>query len=457
MSKPFRFRILVLAVLALAANLVAQAPSPATGVWDGAIEIPGAPLAVTVTLYKTSDAAWGGTIDIPAQKAINIALINVTVDGRAARFTMTGSAGNPTFAGTLSEDGTAMTGTFTQGPGKLPFTLTRTSAEATAPPPVKRPQMPQPPFPYDSTDVTITTPTPGVTLAGTLTTRRDNKNATAVVLISGSGPHDRDASNFGHKPFLVLADYLTRRGIAVLRVDDRGVAGSTGSLASVTSEDFANDALAAVEFLRTRAGINAARVGLIGHSEGGLIAPLAAVRSKNVAFMVLMAGPGVTGEQVMYEQAALMNRAAGAPEGVVGQNRLIQNEIFAAIKTETDLAVMRDRIRKVSNEQTAQQFTSAWFRFFTTYDPATTLRKITMPTLVLNGELDLQVSAAQNVPPIEAALREAGNKEFTVRRFPNLNHLFQTAQTGFVAEYAQIEETMAPVVLETIADWVGRR
>jgi fermentation-respiration switch protein FrsA (DUF1100 family) len=170
-----------------------------------------------------------------------------------------------------------------------------------------------------------------------------------------------------------------------------------------------------------------------------------------------MAGPGVTGEQVMYEQAALMNRAAGAPEGVIGQNRLIQNEIFSAIKTETDLTAMRARIRKVSDEQTAQQFTSAWFRFFATYDPAATLRRITIPTLVLNGELDLQVSAAQNVPPIEAALRAAGNKEFTIRRFPNLNHMFQTASTGFVAEYAQIEETIAPVVLETIADWIGRR
>jgi uncharacterized protein len=446
--------IALAALLLLGTSLFAQAP-PAAGQWEGAIEVPGQALQVIVRLYRTGET-WGGTIDIPAQKASNIVLINIAADGRSPRFSIGGAAGNPTFAGVVSDDGVVMTGTFTQGPLKVPFNLKRTG-DAVAPPPAKRPQLPQAPIPYDSTDVSIPTPTAGVTLAGTLTTPRGGISHTAVVLISGSGPQDRDSTIAGHKPFLVLADYLTRKGIAVLRVDDRGVGGSTGTPLTATSEDFATDALAALEFLRARPGINPAKVGFIGHSEGGIIAPLAAARSRNVAFIVLMAGTGVTGENVMYEQAALMTRAAGAPEAAIAQNRLVQQEIFTAIKTETDLATMRERIGKVVGEQIATQYTQPWFRFFVTYDPATTLRKITIPTLVLNGDRDLQVSAKQNVPVIEAALRAAGNSQFTIRTFPELNHLFQTSKTGLVTEYAEIEETMAPIVLETVADWVGRR
>jgi pimeloyl-ACP methyl ester carboxylesterase len=296
-----------------------------------------------------------------------------------------------------------------------------------------------------------------VTLAGTLTTPRGPGRFPAVVLISGSGAQDRDSTIAGHKPFLLLADTLARRGIAVLRLDDRGVGGSTGTVAAATSEDFAGDAVAAVAFLTTRASIDAARIGLLGHSEGGLVAPMAATRSKAVAFLVLLAGPGLTGEAIMVEQAALIARAMGATDGQIAANRSLQEQGFAIVKAEADPAVRRERLRAVIGDAQAAMASTPWFRFFLTYDPAMALRQVRIPTLALNGEKDLQVPAKMNLAAIDAALRAGGNTQFTTRVLPDLNHLFQTAKTGLPNEYAEIEETMAPVVLETIVDWIGRR
>lgn len=436
--------------LLLASTLSAAQTPAVAGQWEGSIagQIP-----LVVRLDVSATGAWSGTYDVVSQGLLAGALTAIAVDGRSVRFSLVGPPGNPLFAGTLAEDGASITGEFSQGGARLPLTLRR--AERTALP--KRPQTPQGPFPYDATDVTVTTPTPEVTLAGTLTTPRTPGPHTAVVLLSGSGPQDRDSTIAGHKPFLVLADHLTRHGIAVLRLDDRGVGGSTRGATPATGDDLAADAIAALDFLRTRAGINPSRVGLIGHSEGATIAPLAATRTKNVAFLVLLSGPGVTGEQVMYEQAALIGRAAGVANEAITANRLLQERVFDIVRNESDEAVRRERIRTLTNDAVAQQYSSPAFRFLATFDPATSLRQITVPTLVLGGERDLQVSPTQNLAPIEAALRAAGNKEFTIRLFPKLNHLLQTAETGSPAEYAVIEETMAPAVLEAIADWVGRR
>jgi len=270
----------------------------------------------------------------------------------------------------------------------------------------------------------------------------------------------------------VLADYLTRRGVAVLRVDDRGVGGSTGAVPNSTSENFAADALAGIEFLKGHKGIDAKRIGLIGHSEGGLIAPLVASQSDDVAFIVLLAGPGLPGENILLAQAALILEASGAGPEALAKQRATQEMMFAVLKQEKDNGAAEKRMREEFDRQMAglsedekarakqtleaqiKMVLSPWFRHFLTYDPRPTLAKVKCPVLALNGENDLQVPGAENLREIEATLKAAGNKDVTVMRLPKLNHLFQTSETGLPGEYVKIEETFAPAALKTIGDWV---
>jgi pimeloyl-ACP methyl ester carboxylesterase len=256
----------------------------------------------------------------------------------------------------------------------------------------------------------------------------------------------------GHRPFLVLADYLTRKGIAVLRVDDRGMGGSTGEVMTATTEDFAGDVLAGVEFLKSRGKqIDIDKIGLIGHSEGAMIAPMVALRSPDVAFIVMMAGTGVPGDEILMAQ---VSKAAGTPAATLAKNLELERQVLEVIKREADPKVRASRLRELSPQ--AQAAASPWFRFFVLYDPAPALRKITCPVLALNGELDLQVPSSLNLPAIAKALEDGGNHDYQIVKFPKLNHLFQTSQTGLVSEYGQIEETIAPVALETMSTWILR-
>jgi pimeloyl-ACP methyl ester carboxylesterase len=296
-----------------------------------------------------------------------------------------------------------------------------------------------------------------------------------MILISGSGAQDRDETIFQHRPFLVLADTLTRRGVAVLRVDDRGVGGSTGSTSRSTSEDFAGDVLAGIAFLKSRPEIDTQKIGLAGHSEGGLIAPMVAARSNDVAFIVLLAGTGLPGDEVMYAQGRLISKVMGADEKALDKERDIQKQLFEIVKTEPNHDKMAMRLReaiktmwsKLSEEERkavgdadsfvqsqARMVESPWFRFFLTFDPRPTLAMVRCPVLALNGEKDLQVPPKVNLAEIEKALKKGGNARVTVKELPGLNHLFQTCKTGSVTEYGAIEETIAPVALKTIADWV---
>jgi pimeloyl-ACP methyl ester carboxylesterase len=293
-----------------------------------------------------------------------------------------------------------------------------------------------------------------------------------ALLITGSGPQDRNESLLGHKPFLVLADYLTRRGIAVLRVDDRGVGGSTGSVPDSTTENFAADVMAGIEFLKTRKEIDPEKIGLIGHSEGGAVASMVAAQNGDVAFIVLMAGMGLTGEEILYLQGAMIMKASGASAGQLAKQRATQESMFKILKEEKDPATAEKRLheelsrnlteeaKKKSEQAIAAQIKRAntpWFRYFLTLDPRPALRKVKCPVLALNGENDLQVPATENLREIEAALKAGGNKDVTIVSLPKLNHLFQTSETGSMSEYAKIEETIAPVALKTIGDWVLKR
>jgi len=283
-----------------------------------------------------------------------------------------------------------------------------------------------------------------------------------VLLICGSGPHDRDESLMGHKPFLVLADYLTRHGIIVLRADKRGVGKSGGDYSQAIMADFASDAEAGVEYLKARSEVDPGHIGLIGHSEGGVVAPMASVHNSDVAFVVMMAGMGVRGDLLLAEQQKLIEQSAGKSPAEIEKDSATQQAIFAILGKEEDEST-RDKDLKaalagsVPEAQIGMQvkvLTSPWFRDFVKHDPAVTLSKLTRPVLVLNGEKDLQVPPGQNLPAIRKALEASGNKNFEIVELPGLNHLFQNAKTGAISEYAEIEETMSPVALERMSNWI---
>jgi len=278
----------------------------------------------------------------------------------------------------------------------------------------------------------------------------------------------------GHRPFLVIADYLTRQGMAVLRVDDRGVGKSTGSFQGATTSDFAGDARAGVNFLKSRKNIDPKRIGLIGHSEGGIIAPMLASQDPDVAFVVMLAGSGVTGEELLIEQQYLLNRAMGMPEEAARKNNEIERFILETVRQEKDDTAVERKIREglpkfieglpEAQRTTAMEnigketkgLTSPWFREFLSYDPRPALEKLRVPVLAMNGALDLQVPPKQNLPAIASALEAGGNRDYEIVKLPGLNHLFQTATTGAPSEYSGIVETFSPTALNVMGDWIRR-
>jgi pimeloyl-ACP methyl ester carboxylesterase len=439
------------------------------GTWLGTLKVSAIELRVVFNLSVKPDGSLTGTLDSPDQGAAGIPISRIAVENE--RITVEVKTVGGRYEGALNADRSGMSGKWTQGGASLDLVMQRVKEV----PKAKRPQEPKRPHPYLDEEVTYQNAKGGFTLAGTLTMPQTGPPFPAVILITGSGQQDRDESVFGHRPFLVLADYLTRRGIAVLRVDDRGVGGSKGDASQATSEDFAQDVLAGVAYLKTRKEIDPKRIGLIGHSEGGIIAPLVATRSSDVAFLVLMAGTGVPGDVIVEKQIAGLLQAAGTDQAAIDAAIRNQRRVYEVIKTETDPNLAKEKIRKIIQESVealseqqkkalqssdaaadiqAQGAASKWFRFFITHDPKTVLRQVKCPVLAINGELDKQVPPKDNLPAIEQALREGGNPHFVVKELPGLNHLFQTAQTGNIDEYARIEETIAPLALETVAQWI---
>lgn len=448
--------------------------SKIAGIWMGKLKVSGSELRIVFNIAQAQDGSLRASLDSPDQGANGIPVSEVVFEGKQLRLEVPSIGGH--YEGKVNDDFSRIEGTWQQGGGSFPLNLEPTD-KVEAP---KRPQNPTEPYPYAVEAVTFENSAAQITLAGTLTLPRSGGPFPAVLLISGSGPQDRDETVFGHRPFWVLADYLTRRGIAVLRYDDRGVGASEGDFAAATSEDFAGDALAGVAYLKSRADIRPAQIGLIGHSEGGLIAPMAAVQSRDVAFIVLLAGPGIPGDRILDLQTALIMKANGAGDALIQKDREMSQHIFGIIKHEADAAAareaiiayfqeewdrmddaMRDAFRESgttpeSMEMRVKSLLSPWFRYFLSYDPVPTLQKVACPVLALNGEKDLQVPPQENLDAIEAALKAGGNKDYTVQELPGLNHLFQTADTGAPEEYAKIEETFAPAALQVIADWIKK-
>jgi len=361
-------------------------------------------------------------------------------------------------------------GVLKQGAQAMPILLTKGEIVA-----AKRPQTPVKPYPYEEQEISVVNKEAGITLAGTLTVPTGKGPHPAVILLSGSGPQDRDQTILEHKSFLVLSDYLTRQGFAVLRLDDRGVGKSGGNFSAATIQDFASDATAAYNFLKTQPGITSKKIGLIGHSEGASVAAKVAAQIPEVAFVVLMAGSAVPGAELLLAQNKALLQAAGIPREVLEPYLALRKAQFEVAANEPDVFKAADKIRKLQQEAKSNfndqqqvqlgftpqgeqaivaQLSTPWYKYFLAYNPAATLQKLKAPVLALFGTKDLQVPSHQNMAATENALKAAGHKKYKVQELDGLNHLFQTATTGTVAEYGQLEETLSPVALETIAGWM---
>lgn len=449
--------------------VVAWSTGSVEGIWEGRLEVSGGQLRIVFHISRQPDGVLSATMDSPDQGATGIPVDEVTIEEGRIRLELKSIFG--LFEGTIGDDSSVIEGKWQQAGQSFPLKLRCVEKVSE----VRRPQDPEKPYPYEEEEVTYENEEEGVTLAGTLSHPHSEGPFPAVILISGSGPQDRNEMVFGHRPFLVLADHLTRHGLAVLRVDDRGVGGSSGDWIQATTEDLAGDVVAGIEFLKNREEIDPKRIGLIGHSEGGIIAPLVAVGSKDVSFIVLMAGTGLPGEDILNMQAELILRAEGASEEVVARNQARQKHILEVLKEEKDDEVKKEKLRELILEALVElpeerrqaivdpepyaeaQLTfmlSPWFEYFLTYDPRPTLERIRCSVLALIGEKDLQVPPKENLSAIEEALSRGGNTDYTLLELPDLNHLFQTAKTGAISEYGRIDETISPAALEIITKWI---
>jgi pimeloyl-ACP methyl ester carboxylesterase len=446
--------MIVTSIIAAAALQAAAAPQLA-GQWDGVLSVGGQSLRIVLRV----DATGAAVVDSPDQGANGIPAVGPTLEGGVVRFSV--PAVRASFEGALAADGRTITGALTQGPATMPVVLTRTADTASVAGP-SRPQTPVAPFPYRSEDVTFPNAPAGINLAGTLTLPPGDGPFPAAILITGSGAQDRDETIFDHKPFLVWADALTRRGIAVLRYDDRGVGGSGGGTPDETTADFATDAAAALAYLRTRPGIDARRIGLIGHSEGGLIAPMVAQNGGEPAWIVMLAGTSVPGGDILVEQQRRLATAAGLSPAQVESGNASQRALMdavarnkddpAAVERETVALLTAGGMAEAPAKEAVRPLASAWYRWFVAHDPAAALSAVDVPLLAIYGGKDLQVPADQNAPVLARLLPAA---EVVV--LPDLNHLMQSAETGAPSEYGTIEETIAPEALKTVVDWVAAR
>ncbi|GGD15357.1 alpha/beta hydrolase family protein [Flavobacterium orientale] len=439
-----------------------------TGDWKGTLKVMGTDLELNFNFAKNNED-YIGSMSVPQQKAMGIQLTSVKFENNTLDIFL--EEATITYSAKLNENN-ELVGKFIQRGQEFDLTLTRGFTEIIKP---KRPQEPKAPFNYAIEEVTFENKQDNVTLSGTLTYPKDKKSFPTVILISGSGPQDRNSEIFHHKPFWVIADYLTNNGIAVLRYDDRGVGKSTGDRKLATSNDFATDVEAAISFLKTKKQIDPKKIGLIGHSEGGMIAQIVASKDKSIAFIVLLASPGIPGNELLKEQAHRIGKAAGMTEEELVKAGKTNETIYNLVKSDlnhNDLvkqinAVMSENLKenmlfqmqspeekeKTLTQQT-QGITVPWFRYFMRFNPSDYIEKIKCPILALNGDKDLQVIAESNLTGIAEALKKAGNKNSTTKKYPNLNHLFQESETGKIEEYETIEQTFSPEVLQDIKNWI---
>jgi pimeloyl-ACP methyl ester carboxylesterase len=442
------------------------------GDWLGTLKVSGMELRLVFHISSDEEGGLKATLDSPDQGAEGIPVSNVEFEADSVKIEVGVVKG--LYLGKMLPDSLAIEGEWSQSGFTIPLKLEIMGEEIS----IERYQDPKRPLPYREEEVNIDNAEAGVTLAGTLTLPGTPGPFPAAVLISGSGPQNRDELIMGHRPFLVLSDHLTRNGIAVLRYDDRGVGGSSGDHGEATTEDFASDARAALEFLMSRTDIDRSVIGMIGHSEGGIIAPMVAADDDDVAFIVMLAGTGLKGSRILLDQNRMIMLEKGLPEDLVerilaqlkdeyevlsrhGDDDKIREEILEISSGHLENFSAREREEHGLDEDKIRKridiYLTSWMRFFMEYDPAPALSRLRCPVLVLMGGKDIQVGTEANLNAIRDALGAGDRCDFDVIEMPQLNHLFQTAGTGATEEYGRIEETMSPAVLDTITSWIMRR
>ena len=442
-----------------------------SGQWNGVLKVQGTQLRIVFNITKTENGI-NSTMDSPDQGAKGIPTTSTNFENSILKITIANA--KIEYEGILGKDNNIV-GTFKQGGQSFPMNLTKEIIEKEK---LLRPQEPTKPYPYYSEDITFENKKAGINLAGTLTLPKKDGVFPVVILISGSGPQNRDEELLGHKPFLVLSDYLTKNGIAVLRFDDRGTALSKGDFKTATSADFATDVEAGIDYLKTRKEINKKKIGLIGHSEGGLIAPMVASKSKDVSFIVLLAGTGIKGDKLLLLQQKLIGKASGISDDDLQKSELINRKAFDIVNKSNNLEQLRTDLTKYIKQQLkdnpnaekpsgmgdddfvnlqVKQIANPWMQYLIKYNPAPTLEKVKCPVLAINGGKDLQVPPKENLDAIKKALTKGRNKNIKTKELPNLNHLFQECKTGSPSEYAKIEQTFSPIALIEILKWVKDR
>ncbi len=457
-----------------------------TGNWEGALQLQGNEIPIVFHISKDSTGKLTATFDSPKQKAYNLACSDVMLKEDSMMIIMQIIKGH--YSGKLSEKNKRLTGTWNQIGSTFPLTMTKTS-DVTTIKEIKRLQTPKPPFPYKSEEVEYDNADKSIHFGATFTVPLPNPNVNylrapvypTVLLITGSGKQDRDETILGHKPFTVIADYLTRQGIAVLRVDDRDMGKTTGNFNTSTSADFAKDVEAGIDYLKRREDVDVNSIGLIGHSEGGMIAPMVAVKRRDINFIILLAGPGVKTSELLEQQSVDIMASLGIPNNNLEQYRLLYRQLISTIANEPDsvkafdnsIAIFNNwqkgkseavvkRTTNVSDEKSKsvflkefiQQLSSPWYNYFIKFDPADYLSRVDCPVLALNGSKDIQVASKQNLDAIKMALEKNNNKNFKTMEMPGLNHLFQHCKKCSVEEYGDLEETFDTVTLKIISDWI---
>jgi len=438
------------------------------GQWGGSVEIPGNPLSFILHINDEGGQVKA-TADSPDQGAKGLVVDQISLEEGTVRFTML--ALGVEFTGQLSEDHNTIAGDFVQHGMQFKLTLTRGANPKQV---YERPQTPQPPFNYIVKEVVVKNQQAGITLAGTLTLPKDQPVKAAAVMITGSGPQDRDETVFEHKPFWVIADHLTQQGYAILRMDDRGVGESTGDFKTATSEDFVTDISAGVDFLQQQADIPADKVGLIGHSEGGMVGPMLAAERDDLAFVIMLAGPGIPITELLAEQNYLIALASGGDEATLQAQREIDLAFHQVLAKHAGSGQYVEQATRYLRETMAEQvssdaqlealvtstlkpYSTPWFEYFIAFDPAPFLSRIKAPVLAINGSKDLQVAAESNLAGIEQILSTAEHADFSIVNLPGLNHLLQDSDTGSPMEYVSITTTVEPVALDAMSDWLSAR
>jgi uncharacterized protein len=439
----------------------ANAVATSEGTWQGALETNGMRYRLQLHISHDAQGELVATMDSIDQGINGFRAAKITQSDSAVHLDLPAVRG--IFDGTLNSIRNTMSGTWRQNDESTTLTFKRSDQILD----LRRPQTPKPPFPYREHEVTFLNA--GISLSGTLTVPSGAGPFPAAILLAGSGPLDRDETDSGHRPFLVLADHLTRNGVAVLRYDKRGIGKSTGGYDAATTADFAADAQAALDFLRTRKDLDARNIGMIGHSEGGIIAPLIASRTKDLAWIVILAGPATRGEETLLLQSDLITRAAGMTNDQVAKSLDFDRESYNLVRHESDRIVLETKLQALAHasglgpamapaflQHQIHWISSPWFRYFLDYDPLPALQKTKCPVLALSGERDLQVPPKENLPLIKKALEDGGNPDFQVTELPGLNHLFQHCYMGLPEESRAIEETFAPDALSSISVWIAK-